>query len=133
MTAPAADVKSLFGKALELATPADRAAFLDEACAADPALRREVEGLLQALDKAGNFMNQPAPATVARTPLAERPGTVIGPYKLLEQIGEGGMGTVFLAEQTQPVQRKVALKVIKAAWTAGRSSPASKPSARLWQ
>jgi serine/threonine protein kinase/WD40 repeat protein len=114
MTAPAADVKSLFGKALELATPADRAAFLDEACAANPDLRSEVEGLLQALEKAGNFMNQAAPgATVAYPPLPERPGTVIGPYKLLEQIGEGGMGTVFLAEQTEPVRRKVALKVIK--------------------
>ena len=60
MTASAADVKSLFGKALELPTPAERAAFLDEACAANPALRGEVEGLLQALEKAGNFLGRPA-------------------------------------------------------------------------
>jgi WD40 repeat protein/serine/threonine protein kinase len=113
MTAPAADVRSLFGQALERA-PAERAAFLDEACAADAALRAEVDGLLQALDRAGDFMNRPAPpATTASAPLAEGPGMVIGPYKLLERIGEGGMGTVFRAEQTEPVRRQVALKVIR--------------------
>src|SRR5207237_2439612 len=77
--------------------------------------------------EAGSFLDRPAAAVgatgaftpvadeaVAAVPLRERPGTVIGPYKLLQQIGEGGMGTVFMAEQTQPVQRKVALKVIKA-------------------
>src|SRR5262249_41265982 len=51
--------------------------------------------------------------TVNSRPLAEGPGTVIGPYKLLEQIGEGGMGVVYMAEQTKPVRRKVALKIIK--------------------
>src|SRR5205814_8678646 len=66
---------------------------------------------------AGGFLERPAAhlvATVEEPPVAERPGTVIGPYKLWQQIGEGGMGVVFMAEQTQPVQRKVALKVIKA-------------------
>ena len=54
-----------------------------------------------------------SPATLDVPAVSERPGTVIGPYKLLQQIGEGGMGTVFMAEQTHPVQRKVALKLIK--------------------
>jgi serine/threonine protein kinase/Tfp pilus assembly protein PilF len=81
-------------------------------------LRAEVEGLLTANGRAGEFMRRPvavlaAGITAAYEPLTERPGTVIGSYKLLEQIGEGGMGLVFVAEQQQPVRRKVALKVIK--------------------
>src|SRR5262249_29716589 len=94
---------------------AERAAFLDEACAANPALRGEVEALLRAFEGAGDFMNRaaPPPGTVDFGPVTERPGTVIGPYKLMEQIGEGGMGLGFVAEQQQPVRRKVALKVIK--------------------
>src|SRR5437868_5697915 len=80
-------------------------------------LRGEVESLLEASRRAGRFLEPSAPArgaTVDLPPSAERPGTVIGPYTLLQQIGEGGMGTVFMAEQTEPVRRKVALKVIKA-------------------
>src|SRR5207253_144584 len=71
---------------------------------------------LEASAQAGSFLESPAPAPAVTLddPITERPGTAIGPYKLLQQIGEGGMGTVFMAEQTQPVQRKVALKVIKA-------------------
>jgi serine/threonine protein kinase len=81
-------------------------------------LRAEVEGLLTANGRAGEFIRRPAVVvaagfTAAYEPLTERPGTVIGPYKLLEQIGEGGFGVVFMAEQTQPVRRKVALKVLK--------------------
>ena len=57
----------------------------------------------------------------------------VGPYRLLERIGAGGMGEVWLAEQRQPVRRRVALKVIKPGWTRGRSSPASRPSARRWR
>ena len=118
MAALAGDVKSIFGKAVELTSPADRAAYLDEACGTDPTLRAEVEGLLKALEGAGQFMKRsptydPATGTTG-PPTAEALGTVIGPYKLLQQIGEGGMGTVYMAEQTHPVQRKVALKVIKA-------------------
>ena len=78
-------------------------------------MRRNVEMLLEADAKAGDFLNK-TPANVGPTidqSPADRPGTVIGPYKLLQQIGEGGMGVVWMAEQTQPVQRKVALKVIK--------------------
>jgi tetratricopeptide (TPR) repeat protein/serine/threonine protein kinase len=71
--------------------------------------------LLDAQSKAENFLESPAPALVATVdaPISERPGTVIGPYKLLEQVGEGGFGVVFMAEQMRPVRRKVALKVLK--------------------
>jgi serine/threonine protein kinase/tetratricopeptide (TPR) repeat protein len=108
----------LFLQALELASPAERQQYLDGACGSDPALRAEVESLLEASARAGSFLASPAAAahlvaTVDELPVVERPGTVIGPYKLLEQIGEGGFGIVFMAEQTQPVRRKVALKVLK--------------------
>src|SRR5262249_48930374 len=95
--------------------PAERAALLDAACSGDPVLRSQVEGLLEALDKAGSFMNRPSRPNepALPTPSAERPGTIIGPYKLLQEIGEGGMGTGFLAEQSQPVRRHVALKIMK--------------------
>ena len=79
-------------------------------------LRHEVESLLRAHDASGSFLgNLPSQsdATEDFEPIPERPGTVIGPYKLMEQIGEGGMGLVFVAEQQQPVRRKVALKIIK--------------------
>src|SRR5712664_354070 len=105
----------IFFAALEKGPPEGRAAYLDEACAGDPNLRRRVDKMLAAQAQAGSFLEQPA-AVVGATidgPLVERPGTVIGPYKLLQQIGEGGMGTVYMAEQTHPVQRKVALKLIK--------------------
>src|SRR5437773_2374111 len=106
----------LFLKGLEMRSAGERQEYLDAACAGDPALRAEVESLLEASARAGSFLEAPAPrpvATVDQQSIREGPGTVIGPYKLLQQIGEGGMGTVFLAEQTRPVQRKVALKVIK--------------------
>ncbi len=107
----------LFLKALELRPAAERREFLEGACAGDAALRAEVEALLEASDRAGSFLDaSPASPTLSMAPAppAEGIGMVIGPYKLLQQIGEGGMGTVYMAEQTQPVRRKVALKVIKA-------------------
>src|SRR4051794_38878157 len=109
------DVKSIFGRALEIPSPAERAAYLDEACGTDAGLRAEIDGLLAHLGRAGAFMGRPLveEATEDFEPIAERPGTVIGPYKLMEQIGEGGMGLVFVAEQQHPVRRKVALKIIK--------------------
>jgi serine/threonine protein kinase/WD40 repeat protein len=115
MSANPPDVKSIFGRALEFDAPGERAAYLDEACGGDPGLRAEVEALLAHLGRAGAFMNRPALAaeTADYEPIAERPGTVVGPYKLMEQIGEGGMGLVFVAEQQQPLRRKVALKIIK--------------------
>jgi WD40 repeat protein/serine/threonine protein kinase len=107
--------RSIFLAVLEIEDRAARSAYLDRACAGDPALRSQVERLLQAHQEPGPFMERPAPALVTTVdePLTERPGTVIGPYKLREQLGEGGMGLVFVAEQQQPVRRKVALKVIK--------------------
>ncbi len=107
--------ESIFAGALAIGDPADRAAYLDRACAADLGLRRQVEELLAA-HAADNPLDRP-PADLGRTgayePPAERPGASVGPYKLLQEIGEGGMGTVFMAEQTDPVRRKVALKIIK--------------------
>jgi eukaryotic-like serine/threonine-protein kinase len=103
--------------AVEKKTEAERAAFLEGACGPDAELRAQVESLLEAHREAGSFLEQPlfeATPTSDQPPDQEKSGTVIGPYKLLQQLGEGGMGTVYMAEQTQPVQRKVALKVIKA-------------------
>src|SRR5262249_35136402 len=112
------DAKSIFGHALEIDSPAGRAAYLDEACGPDAGLRAEIEGLLATLGRAGAFMGRPAEAvaagiTASFEPLTEGPGTKVGPYKLLQQIGEGGMGAVYMAEQEVPVRRKVALKIIK--------------------
>jgi WD40 repeat protein/serine/threonine protein kinase len=103
-------------KAVVKLAPERRAAYLDQACGTDQELRREVESLLRAHDAPSSFLQEPParpPETVDEPPISERPGTVIGPYKLLEQIGEGGFGIVFMAEQTRPVRRKVALKVLK--------------------
>jgi serine/threonine protein kinase len=97
--------------------PADqRAAYLDQACGDNPALRHEVESLLQAHDAPGSLLAGVSAGpgrTVDDQPLAEGPGTRIGPYKLLQQIGEGGMGVVYMAEQEHPVRRRVAFKIIK--------------------
>jgi serine/threonine protein kinase/Flp pilus assembly protein TadD len=114
MTEPSLPEESLFAQALEIETPAERAAFLDRACANNPALRAEVEALLRAHERSGDLLDladKPQPTT--DLPAREHPGTVIGPYKLLEQIGEGGMGTVWMAEQTEPIRRRVAVKVVK--------------------
>jgi WD40 repeat protein/serine/threonine protein kinase len=119
MGEPERQIMSLLGEALEHSSPEERAAFLDKTCAGDAGRRARVEELLRAHQAAGNFLqgnrSPAAPvATVDERPLPEGPGTVIGPYKLLEPIGEGGMGTVWMAQQTEPVKRLVALKLIKA-------------------
>src|SRR6266545_4237500 len=94
--------------------PANWAAYLDGACAGDPALRASLDALLRANIGADGFLSGPAvDVTVDRPAIAEGPGSEIGPYKLHEAIGEGGFGVVYLAEQTRPVRRKVALKVLK--------------------
>jgi serine/threonine protein kinase/Flp pilus assembly protein TadD len=108
--------RTIFLAVLEIEDPSERSAYLDRACAGDPALRAQVEQLLKAHREPGRFMEHPAPALLASAgepPAPERPGTVIGPYRLMEQIGEGGMGLVFVAEQQHPVRRKVAVKVIR--------------------
>jgi serine/threonine protein kinase len=109
----------IFNAALELPA-AERVAYLDQACAGDPALRQRVEALLQASGGAGGFLAGPVPApsgprgTILINPVpVEKVGNRIGRYKLLQQIGEGGCGVVYMAEQQEPVRRQVALKVIK--------------------
>ncbi len=106
---------AIFKAAVKL-SPERRAAFLDQACASDGELRHEIESLLRAHDASGSFLgnlSSQSDATDDFEPILERAGTVIGPYKLMEQIGQGGMGLVFVAEQQHPVRRKVALKIIK--------------------
>jgi serine/threonine protein kinase/Flp pilus assembly protein TadD len=111
--------KAIFMSAVEKIDLAERAADVGAVCGHDAALRQRVEILLKAHDDPASFMEPPVAVSAAAVvatiddPIRERPGTVIGPYKLMEQIGEGGMGLVFVAEQQQPVRRKVALKVIK--------------------
>ena len=94
------NVKTIFGKALQIQSPDELAEYLDRACAGDTSLRGEIEDLLGAIEKAGNFLGEspPADATIDQ-PIAEKPGTVIGPYKLLQKIGEGGVGVVYMADQ----------------------------------
>ena len=102
----------------------ERTAYLDEACAGDAALRQRLDELLRVDEPAGDFLEKPAygdssssatPGGTSRlsVPLSEKPGDRIGPYKLLQQIGEGGCGVVYMAEQEAPIRRRVALKVIK--------------------
>lgn len=109
-------LESLFNEALERKTDAERAAFLDGACGSDAPLRTQIEALLRAYREAGSFLESPIvdpDATLSSRPLTEAPGTRIGRYKLLQLIGEGGFGAVYMAEQEVPVRRKVALKIIK--------------------
>ncbi len=105
--------KSLFLAAIERGPSGECATFLDKACGGDVALRDRLERLLEAHRILGAKPVPGADATGDLPSFLEGPGTVIGPYKLLEQIGEGGMGQVFMAEQTAPVRRRVALKIIK--------------------
>src|SRR5262245_4072697 len=107
--------RELFTAALKIPEPAERTAWLDRECKGDAALRQRLDVLLRAFDEAGSLLENPAVA-LGRTsdePIVETDGIVIGPYKLIERIGEGGFGVVYLAEQTEPVRRKVALKILK--------------------
>jgi serine/threonine protein kinase/tetratricopeptide (TPR) repeat protein len=108
--------REIFDAALAIADPDERDAFLNQACNGDPGLKEHLRGLLEMEQRLGRFLEAPdSPPTMTIDPPrpAEGPGTIIGPYKLREQIGEGGMGVVYVAEQSQPVRRKVALKIIK--------------------
>jgi hypothetical protein len=106
--------ESVFAEAQGKQDLQELAAYLDRACAGDPALRKNVESLLAAYE-AGQFLESPAAGLAATgdetVAPAESSGCRIGPYKLLEPIGEGGMGIVWMAEQQEPVRRLVALKV----------------------
>src|SRR5262245_49564085 len=123
--------RDVFIEALRREDPALRRRYLDGACGSDAAMRRRVEALLAVHDRAGSFLEDPAvgpgggwpdaaaasggpagPDTVG-DPQAQA-GAVLGPYKLLQRLGEGGMGAVWMAEQTQPVKRRVAVKLVKA-------------------
>jgi serine/threonine protein kinase len=108
MSQPIQRVEELFQRAADLPR-AERAAFLERECA-DPELRERVLGLLRRHEEGGSFV---VPLLDPGTSPSEGPGTVIGRYKLLQHIGEGGFGVVYMAEQTEPVVRKVALKIIK--------------------
>src|SRR5262245_16131524 len=107
--------RSIFLAAIDEPSPAERAALLDRACGGDERLRAGVEALLAAHDRLGGVApdTDDGPPTDDAPAVAERPGIVVGPYKLLQPLGQGGMGTVWMAEQAQPVQRQVALKLIK--------------------
>jgi serine/threonine protein kinase/tetratricopeptide (TPR) repeat protein len=107
--------KSIFLAAVEEHPPGRWPAFLEQACAGDVPLRAEVEKLLHAHAVMGSFHEAPRSdhSVTVRGAIRERPGTTIGPYKLLEQIGEGGFGIVFMAEQQGPIRRMVALKILK--------------------
>ena len=110
------NIDEIYFAACEHSDPEGRAAYLDDACGTDAEIRRRVEWLLHARAERGSFLEPPfpGPPCIPDESLShEGPGTVIGHYKLLEQIGEGGMGVVYMAEQTEPVRRKVALKLIK--------------------
>src|SRR4051812_42241793 len=95
------DEEAIFHLARKIDGREVRDAYLRQACGTDEALRLRVEALLHVHDEEGSFLQ--SPAMTVDQPITERPGTVIGPYKLMEQIGEGGMGLVFVAEQQHPV------------------------------
>ena len=132
--------RELFLAALQISDPEERSTWLDRACEGDAVLRQRIDVLLLALDKAGSLLDKPVVgpqeflgetgpgevaanassfADVGQGPLRDGPGAeqagvvLAGRYKLVEQIGEGGMGTVWMAQQTEPVKRAVAIKLIK--------------------
>ncbi|HEV3119015.1 MAG TPA: protein kinase, partial [Gemmataceae bacterium] len=115
MTVQKPDEEAIFNIARKISAVDARQDYLRQVCGGDTALLNRVQALLQVQDEDKRFLADPAPAlgAMADAQITERPGTVIGAYKLLEPIGEGGFGIVFMAEQHHPVRRKVALKVVK--------------------
>src|SRR5262245_35924082 len=115
MTVQPLDEEAIFHAARAISSPEARAKYLEEVCGDNDLLRVRVVQLLKvyAVEKSFEVMPSALLATISHQPLTEKPGTFIGPYKLMEKIGEGGFGLVFVAEQHQPVRRKVALKIIK--------------------
>src|SRR5437868_2623470 len=115
MTGPIPKEEELFNGARRIEEPEARRLYVQQACGADRHLQARVEALLRVCDEERSFLQSPAEAIPVPEGGAggEAAGTQIGPYKLVEQIGEGGFGIVFLAEQKYPVRRRVALKVLK--------------------
>ncbi len=121
MNRSAPSVETVLSHAVEIADPAERQGYVDQACGGDADLQGRVERLIANHFLAGSFLEEPAAVLAPGTTegretaggLGGLVGTMIGPYRLLEQIGEGGMGLVFVAEQERPIRRRVALKVIK--------------------
>ena len=115
MSTPILDEEAIFQVARKIDAAEARSLYLRQVCGSEPGLQARVEALLRVHDQERSFLEAPPEGVRAPDPVsvAEGPGTVIGPYKLLEQIGEGGFGVVFMAEQQQPIHRRVALKVIK--------------------
>jgi serine/threonine protein kinase/tetratricopeptide (TPR) repeat protein len=117
MTASQPDNEAIFHAARDIPDPDHRREYVREACGGDETRIAHVEALLAAADAPDSLLDRPGgsdPVATTDQPTPENPGALIGPYKLLQEIGEGGMGTVWMAQQTQPVKRLVALKVIKA-------------------
>src|ERR1041385_5237299 len=126
MSANSDQIIDLFNEAARK-SPEERRRYLDESCAAEPALREQVESLLRAHDAAAGFLDNP-PLGSSPQILNEKPGDRIGRYKLLEKIGEGGCGVVYMAEQEEPVRRRVALKIIKLGVDTDRKGTRLNPS-----
>src|SRR5262245_14487783 len=106
--------QAIFDQARELTNPRERAAFVQRACGGDEPLKQRVLELLAGHDASRGPLDAPPPGlNVTQESTIERPGIQIGPYKLIEPIGEGGMGTVWMAQQSEPVKRVVAVKLIK--------------------
>ena len=105
----------IFEKALQIDDPDERRAYLGKACHGDDSLRQRIEALLRFHNDDNSFLNDPLVDLTQdwQDGPTEGAGSTIGPYKLLERIGQGGMGVVYMAEQKEPLKRRVALKIIK--------------------